>query len=102
MIYRHVGITSVRLVGEVESEGFIFRMPDFGALGNLQDTTLPMAGAVIAIVGFLETVAVGGKFAAKARYQYEPNQELIALGLANFAGSCMGGYPVTGSFTRTA
>jgi SulP family sulfate permease len=62
---------------------------------------LPLA-AVMAIVGFLETMAVGGKFAMQARYDYDPNQELIALGLSNTAGAVMSAYPTTGSFSRTA
>jgi SulP family sulfate permease len=54
------------------------------------------------VVGFLETVAVGGKFAMEARYDYDPNQELIALGISNAASAFMSGYPTTGSFSRTA
>jgi MFS superfamily sulfate permease-like transporter len=37
-----------------------------------------------------------------AKYEYDPNQELLALGVANVAGSFMGAYPSTGSFSRTA
>ena len=33
----------------------------------------------MSIVGFLETIAVGGKFANAARYEYEPNQDLLLL-----------------------
>merc|ERR1719478_804624 len=54
------------------------------------------------MVGFLETIAVGGKFAMAARYQYDPNQELIALGVSNLVGGVVSGYPTTGSFSRTA
>ena len=31
--------------------------------------------AIIAVVGFLETMAVGGKFAMAARYNYDANQD---------------------------
>eukprot|EP00427_Karlodinium_veneficum_P010181 CAMPEP_0169081334 /NCGR_PEP_ID=MMETSP1015-20121227/10953_1 /TAXON_ID=342587 /ORGANISM="Karlodinium micrum, Strain CCMP2283" /LENGTH=331 /DNA_ID=CAMNT_0009141111 /DNA_START=426 /DNA_END=1420 /DNA_ORIENTATION=+ len=47
-------------------------------------------------------MAVGGKFAMQAKYTYDPNQELLALGLSNVAGSFMFAYPTTGSFSRTA
>lgn len=38
----------------------------------------------------------------QSRYTYDPNQELMALGLANLSSGFMSGYPVTGSFSRTA
>eukprot|EP00467_Chlorarachnion_reptans_P000892 CAMPEP_0114500498 /NCGR_PEP_ID=MMETSP0109-20121206/7998_1 /TAXON_ID=29199 /ORGANISM="Chlorarachnion reptans, Strain CCCM449" /LENGTH=928 /DNA_ID=CAMNT_0001678167 /DNA_START=64 /DNA_END=2850 /DNA_ORIENTATION=- len=34
--------------------------------------------------------------------EIDPSQELIALGMCNFFCSCFQGYPVTGSFSRTA
>ena len=37
-----------------------------------------------------------------ARYEYDANQELLALGLSNVVSAVMSGYPVTGSFSRTA
>lgn len=97
LAYRESGV-NIRVVGDVDTDGFIFAAPSAGHL----DSSIIVSGAVIAIVGFLETMAVGGKFAAQARYNYEPNQELIALGMTNVASSIMSGYPVTGSFTRTA
>jgi len=102
LVYRQAGVDSVRLVGSIESSGFVFKVPGAGAEADSMSSTLLITGAVIAVVGFLETVAVGGKFAAKARYEYVPNQELIALGVSNIAGALMSGYPGTGSFTRTA
>ena len=42
-------------------------------------------------------------FAARVnKYKIDANQELIAIGLANVAGSFVSAYPVTGSFSRTA
>ena len=34
--------------------------------------------------------------------QVDPNQELMAMGVANFFGAFIGTYPVTGSFSRSA
>jgi len=95
--YRQNGV-NIAVVGDVDTDGFVFAAP---SAGNL-DSSIIVSAAVISIVGFLETMAVGGKFAAQARYNYEPNQELIALGMTNVASAFMSGYPVTGSFTRTA
>jgi MFS superfamily sulfate permease-like transporter len=92
----------LKLVGSIDASGFVFRIPTSESEDDIGGSTIFVTGAVIAVVGFLETVAVGGKFAAKAKYEYVPNQELIALGVSNIAGSLMSGYPGTGSFTRTA
>jgi sodium-independent sulfate anion transporter 11 len=35
-------------------------------------------------------------------YKINPNQELIAIGVANTVGACFGAYPSTGSFSRSA
>lgn len=99
--YRLAGVSSVKLVGAVSGDGFMFTVPGAG-LSGFDFGGVVTSGAVMAVVGFLETMAVGGKFAAQNRYQFDPNQELVALGLANVAGAVMSGYPVTGSFSRTA
>jgi len=57
---------------------------------------------MIGVVGFLETIAVGGKMANEKRYSYDANQELLALGAANCGGAFMGAFPITGGFSRTA
>jgi len=98
-VYRQADV-EVKFVGEVEGDGFTFLMPE--VLDSMDFSSLLTSAAIMAIVGYLETVAVGGKFAAQARYHYDANQELLALGLANAASGIMSGYPVTGSFSRTA
>ncbi len=62
---------------------------------------LPIA-LTIALVGFMESIAVAKAFASKHRYDVDANQELIALGLANLVGAVFRAYPVTGGFSRTA
>jgi len=100
---REAGVDGVRLVGDVHADGFIFVMPGRGYYSELfGSSTLFVSAAVIATIGFLETIAVGGKFAAQYRYDYEPNQDFIALGLSNVASAFMSGFPVTGGFSRTA
>ncbi|MFQ5651725.1 MAG: SulP family inorganic anion transporter [bacterium] len=56
----------------------------------------------IALVAFMESIAVAKNFAARYHYDVDANQELIALGLANISASVFGGYPVTAGFSRTA
>jgi SulP family sulfate permease len=89
----------VQIVGGVPT-GF----PSF-ALPNLTLTTiemlLPMA-FTIAILSFMESLAIAKTVARKEKYKIYPNQELKALGLANIFGACFHSYPVSGSFSRTA
>lgn len=59
------------------------------------------AAALIALVGFLESVSVAKSLASKRRQKIDANQELIALGAANIGASVTGGYPVTGGFSRS-
>lgn len=64
---------------------------------QLLTTALPLA-----LVAFMEAISVAKALARQSRYEVEPNQELIAIGLANIAGSFFRAYPVTGGFSRSA
>lgn len=101
-LYRQLGVTSVKPVGTVDAQGMSFAIPDGTILEKVALDHALTSAAVMGLVGFLESLAVGGKMATKARYEYVPNQELIALGCANIGGALMSGYPTTGSFSRTA
>lgn len=57
--------------------------------------------ALIALVGYVESVSVAKALASKRRERVDPNQELIGLGAANLAAGITGGYPVTGGFARS-
>lgn len=99
LIYRSLGIMSVKLIGDSGDGGLIFALPEVSGPAFLN---LIVPAILIAVVGFLETVAVGGKLASENRYSYDANQELLAIGLANAGGAVMGGFPITGGFSRTA
>lgn len=62
---------------------------------------LPSA-LIIAIIGFLEAYAVAKAVGTKTRQRIDVNQELIGQGLGNIASSIFKGYPIAGSFSRTA
>lgn len=57
---------------------------------------------VIALIGFAEPAAIARQYATADRHPWDPNRELISQGLANVAAGLGGGYPVGGSFSRTA
>lgn len=54
------------------------------------------------IVGFMESIAIAKQLASKHKYELDSSMELIGLGMANLAGAMFAGYPVTGSFSRSA
>jgi len=60
------------------------------------------AAAGIALMSFTETIAAARAFSAPGEPHLEPNQELLAVGLANFAGGWLGGMPAGGGTTQTA
>lgn len=69
-------------------------------LGMMVD--LAPAAFVIALVGFMEAVSVAKAYASQRGYEISANQELIGIGAANVGAALVGGYPVTGGFSRTA
>ena len=61
---------------------------------------LPYAG-FIALISYVESVAIA-KVTANMRHQrINPNQELVALGFSNLATAVSGGMSVAGGFSRT-
>jgi len=63
---------------------------------------LALSSLAIALVSFVESVAIAKVLAAKRRERIEANQELIGLGLANVAGAFTGASAVCGGFARSA
>ncbi len=61
---------------------------------------LPSA-AFIALIAYVESVAIAKVTANLRGEKITPNQELIALGAANLATAFSGGMPVAGGFSRT-
>ena len=61
---------------------------------------LPSA-AMIALVGYVESIAVAESLAQRRRESINSRQELVALGAANIAGAFSGAMPVAGGFSRT-
>ncbi|KAJ2352316.1 hypothetical protein GGF43_003790, partial [Coemansia sp. RSA 2618] len=59
-----------------------------------------LPSAIIVLV--IEHISIAKSFARMGNYTIDPNQELIAIGLTNVFGPFFGGYPATGSFSRTA
>lgn len=89
----------VRIVGAIPSG---LPSPELPVLDLRAARSLLPTAAAIALVGFMESIAVAKAFARRHRYEVDSNQELIGLGTANLAGALFRAYPVTGGFSRTA
>ncbi len=90
----------VKIVGEVPKGLPAFGIPSLN-LENVK-ALLPIA-LTISFIGFMESIAVAKAIQSKHKnYQVLPNQELIALGMANIGGSFFQAFPTTGGFSRTA
>lgn len=89
----------VAVLGHIRAGLSVPSIPDFGfdKLIGLLPSTL-----VISIVGFLEAFAVSKAIAAKTRQRIDVNRELVGQGMANLASGLFKGYPVAGSFSRSA
>lgn len=89
----------VNIVGEIPKG-----LPSFSAEFLQMSDIRPVIAIVlvIALVSYMESIAVAKAIANKHGYKVDANQELIALGGANIGGSFFQSFPVTGGFSRTA
>lgn len=95
----HLDIYGVSIIGEVPQGLPMPGLPliDLPVLKKL----LPTAFA-LALLSFMESMAIARTIQAKYKtYKIIPNQELIALGLANAFGSLFKAFPVSGGFSRS-
>jgi len=90
---------SVKIIGELPTGLHPFSIPitDKSIFWNL----LPTAVAV-ALVAYMESIAIAKKYAFKHNYEIDVNKELVGLGMANLGAFCFGAYAVTGGFSRSA
>ncbi len=65
---------------------------------------LHLGGVAIAIsiIGFMEAISIAKSMATQTKQKLDADQELVGQGLSNIASSLFQGYPVSGSFSRSA
>ncbi|KAI9283330.1 sulfate transporter family-domain-containing protein [Sporodiniella umbellata] len=89
----------VSILGKVPSGLTAMEVPKIHTrLISEVSTTLPS----VVIILILEHIAIAKSFGRISNYKIDPDQEILAIGAANIAGSFFGAYPNTGSFSRTA
>ncbi|QVL51290.1 MAG: sulfate permease [Thiocapsa sp.] len=64
--------------------------------------SLITAAVTIALIGFMEAMSIAKVMAARSRQRLDANQELVGQGLSNIVSGAFSGYPVSGSFSRSA
>lgn len=92
-------LRGVAIVGAIPAGLPSFVMPLFGVTSFA--LLLPKA-AVIALVAFVTTHANAATLARTRKEYLSTDQELVGQGLANVVTSFFQGFPVSGSFTRSA
>lgn len=93
-------LQGVAIVGAVSKGLPSFTIPRFN-ISEIKEL-LPMA-FTIAFIGYMEAISIGKSLEEKSREEtIDPNQELVALGTANIAGSLFQGFPISASFSRSA
>lgn len=89
----------VEIVGDVPSGLPSVGVPD---IPSEEVATLLAAAAGMTLVIFSESLGAAQAFATKHRYEIEPNQELIALGVSNVGSGLLGGLAAGGSLSQSA
>jgi len=87
----------IQLVGQVQAGLPALALPDLALVGQLWPAALG-----IALMSFVETAAAGRAFVLPGEPRPRANQELVALGAANLAGSLFQIMPAGGGTSQTA
>ncbi|OUC11661.1 MAG: sodium-independent anion transporter [Alkalinema sp. CACIAM 70d] len=88
----------IKVVGEIPAGLPSLQWPIVS--GSSLQTLLPVA-LMISLVAYMEGFGSAQALASKRREKVDANQELIALGMANWGAALAGGYPVTGGLSRS-
>jgi len=87
------------VVGYVPAGLPSFAWPQYNP-AHIRDLLLP--AGMIAFLSFVEAFSIAKAVASKTRQRLSADQEMVGKGLANLVAGVMQGYPVSGSFSRTA
>jgi MFS superfamily sulfate permease-like transporter len=89
----------IAVVGPVPSG---LPVPTLPAIGLADVMSLLGSAAAITFVAYSDVALTGRAFAARTGEAIDPNQEFLALGVANVAAGLTGGYALSASGSRTA
>ena len=95
-----LGQQGVVVIGELpRSLPPLSKLPlfDLGAISQLAPGAL-----AIAAIGLIEAMSIARSISSQSGQRLDSNQEFVGQGLANIVAGFFSGYPVSGSFTRSA
>eukprot|EP00877_Chromochloris_zofingiensis_P013467 jgi/Chrzof1/8374/Cz03g08070.t1 len=98
--YQNLTKSPIKIVKNIPQGMPHFTVGQWAPVDNL-DKVLPVAFIVMA-VDLLESTSIARALARKNGYELRYNQEIVALGIANFVGAAFNSYTTTGSFSRSA
>ncbi|MBL4798588.1 MAG: sulfate permease [Oleispira sp.] len=104
VIFLDLQAYGIQVVGDIPAGLPTFSLPDWQSL-NLSNEDwkgLLNSAVLISIIGFISSLSAAQTFAAKQRQRINPNQEAIALGIANISAGCSTAFPVSASLSRSA
>ncbi|OQS43506.1 SulP family inorganic anion transporter [Chromobacterium haemolyticum] len=75
--------------------------PTWPGLSLDQWSQLALPAFFIALINYVQSLAVAQALAQRRGDEVDPDRELLALGLCNIGAGLSGGFPVTGGLTRS-
>lgn len=84
------------ILGKIDSAGIpLPSIPTFPPNKHMKD--LLVTSAMIAVIGFVESIVIAKIYSSKHNYSVSANRELVALGVANVCSGLFQGIPAFGS-----
>ena len=93
-------LKGVSVIGAVPRSLPPFHLPSWDAVDNFGQ--LASGALAIALLGLVEAVSIAKSISDQSRQRLNINGEFVGQGLANLSAAFFSGYPVSGSFTRSA
>jgi high affinity sulfate transporter 1 len=89
----------IRLLGDIPAGLPALKVP---AIGGPDWQPLAVGAVGLALISYNSAMVTARGFAAKNRYEIDPNREFIALGVADIGAGLLQGFAVSGADSRTA
>ncbi|KAI8093170.1 sulfate transporter family-domain-containing protein [Halteromyces radiatus] len=93
-------LEGLQILGHIKNSGIpIPSIPSFPPSKHMKD--MLVTAAMIAIIGFVESIVIAKTYSSRHNYSVSANRELVALGMANIASGLFQGIPAYGSVARS-